>query len=138
MRRALLILVLSTAATIQMPSQSLQQTLIEISNDLTSISDRFDEDLLRLEEQLTSLEATSTVLSTQLADLEPRVESSEESQADLRSSLTRYQTYARTALEAQSQEITALRNELWVYRIGGGALALLTGWLAIRAALAPP
>ena len=138
MRRVLLMLLLLTAATTLTWSQSLQQTLIEISNDLMSISDRFDEDLQRLEEQLGSLKTTSTELSTQLDDLGPRVESSEESLVDLRSSHTDYRTYARDTLEAQAAQIRQLNRELWIYRIGGGALALLTGWLAIRAALAPP
>lgn len=138
MRRVLLMLLLLTAATTLTWSQSLQQTLIEISNDLMSISDRFDEDLQRLEEQLGSLKTTSTELSTQLDDLGPRVESSEESLVDLRSSHTDYRIYVQGALETQATRIRALETELWIYRIGGGALALLTGWLAIRAALAPP
>ena len=138
MRKALLMLVLVLAVTTLTWSQSLPQTLTEISNDLNRISETFESELTTLESQLLSLRQESKEHSTQLDDLGPRVESSEESLADLRSSHTDYRTYVQTALETQATRIRALETELWVYRIGGGALALLTGWLAIRAALAPP
>lgn len=132
MRRISIAMLLLLAATTLTWSQSLQQTLMEISNDLTRISEQFDGDLQTLEAQLLSLRETSTELSKQLDDLEPRVESSEESQADLQSSLTRYRTYAQESLEAQAKEIRRLQTEIWVYRIGGVVIAGLTGWIAIR------
>lgn len=132
MRRISIAMLLLLAATTLTWSQSLQQTLMEISSDLTRISEQFDGDLQTLEAQLLSLRETSTKLSKQLGDLEPRVENSEESQADLQSSLTRYRTYAQESLEAQAQEIRRLQTEIWVYRIGGVAIAGLTGWIAIR------
>ena len=138
MRKALLMLVLVLAVTTLTWSQSLPQTLTEISNDLNRISETFESELTTLESQLLSLRQESKEHSTQLDDLGPRVESSEESLVDLQHSLTDYRTYARDTLEAQAAQIRQLNRELWIYRIGGGALALLTGWLAIRAALAPP
>ena len=138
MRKAFLVLMLLTAATTLTWSQSLPETLIEISETLRSLSNEFDEGFAELETRLLSLKATSIELSKQLADLESEVESSEESLTDLRNSHIEYETYVQGALSAQTERIQALETELWVYRIGGGVLAVVVGYLAIRAALMPP
>lgn len=42
------------------------------------------------------------------------------------------------AVEAIAAENRRIRTELWIYRVGGGALVATTLYLTIRLALAPP
>lgn len=135
MRKALLMLALVLAATTLTWSQSLAQQLIEISNDLSEISDEFDREFQTLESQLQSLRQESTELSTQLGDLEPRVESSEESLTALRSSHTDYRIFVQDVLEGQADQIRSLQREIWVYRVGIGAAIVYVAYRAGKAVI---
>lgn len=135
MRKALLMLTLALVVTTLTWSQSLAQQLIEISNDLNRISETFESELETLETQLLSLRQASKEHSTQLDDLGPRVASSEESLADLRSSHTDYRTYVQTALNSQATEIRSLKREIWIYRVGIGAAVVYVGYRATRAVI---
>ena len=142
MRKALLMLALVLVAMTPMWSQSLAQQLIEISNDLNAISDEFDTEFQTLETQLQSFRSESTQIlaehSRRLDDSESDLDSFEGSLTDLRSSHMEYRTYVQTALQSQATEIRSLQREIWVYRVGGGALAIAVMLLAVRASSAPP
>lgn len=128
MRKLSLIVLLTLAATIPALSQTLPQQLIEISKELKQLSVGFDEDLQKLETNLTDLRNDSTQTlerhSKRLADLESEADNSATSLTDLRGSLSAYKSYVRTALEEQSKRIRAQQAEMWVYRIAIAALVI--------------
>lgn len=141
MRRGLMVTILVLALTTALPSQDLQQTLIEISTELQELSIGFDEDLTQLENSMAQIrsssqkqEETLQTLSGQLTTQEQRLDASEievislqESLTDLRSSQGTYRAFVRTQLDGletrvqnQAREIRRLKIGLWSV---GGATA---------------
>jgi hypothetical protein len=139
MRRVCLIAMLALAVSTLALSQTLPERLLQISTDLRDLSSRFDEEFQTLELQLESLRSDSTLalttLSTRLGDSERAVASSEESLTALRTSHEAYRTYVLEALEGQAERIRRLERELWLYRIGGGAIGAYVVYRGVRAGL---
>lgn len=160
MRRGLMVIMLALVLTTALPSQDLQETLLEISTELQELSTGFDEDLTQLETSMAQIRSSSqrqeetlqtlsgqlTTQEQRLSDSEAEVISLQESLTDLRSSQGTYRAFVRTQLDGletrvqdQAREIRMLKVGLWGVGSAVAGYGLYRLGRAIAAALkAPP